>query len=79
MCTLEQGPASHPASSTVQHQRWAHPPLLHTFHWANTTPWLHAHLLMAVCGEEIAAVQSAGHGIFTPTRHIRGRISAQDG
>ena len=79
MCTLEQGPARHPAPSTVQHQRRTHPSLLHTFDWAYTTPWLHAHLIMGVCGEEIAAVQSAGHGVYTPTRHFRGHLSAQDG
>ena len=65
------GTARHPASSKIQHQSRTHPPssLLHTFDW----PWIHAHLLMSVCGEEIAEVQSPGHGVYyTTARNVRG-------
>jgi hypothetical protein len=76
-----RGTARHPASSKVQHPRGTHHPLLHPFDWAYSTPWLHAHLLVSVCGEDIAVVQlpAWGHGVYTPARNIRGRFWAQDG
>jgi hypothetical protein len=54
ICITEQGSPGHSASSSVQQQCWSYCPLLHPRDWVY---WCHAHILLAICAEEIAADQ----------------------
>ncbi len=76
-CT-EQGTSGHSASEEIQHHPGPHLSLLHSSDWAYKTSGCDAHFFMAICTQEIAAIQSRGLCVHLAARHLWRSVSAED-
>ncbi len=66
ICITEQGSPGHSASSSVEQQCRLYCSLLHPGDRVYKIPLCQAHLILAICAEEIAGYQSSAHGVHPP-------------